>query len=364
MIKVNLSKMFIDDEIKSKILAVYESGRYIKGEENSLFEGEFADYCKCRNCTAVNSGTSALILGLMALGIGKGDEVILPSHTFIASANAVLFTGATPIFAEIQPNTYTVDCESIESLITPSTKAIMPVHIYGHPCDMLPILDLAEDRNLFVIEDACQAHGAKYKGKKCGSVGDVAAFSFFPSKNMTVAGDGGALTTNNDDLAIKASAIRDQGRKDGEKYYHEYQGLNMRLSEIHAAIGRIQLKHLDEWNAKRRDNASYFNEKFDSINEIILPQEESWAYAVYHQYVIRTTKRDALLDFLKKHGIESGIHYPVPVHLQPAMRDVSRGKELRVTESVAKTILSIPIHPHLKSEEKDYIANEVIDFFN
>lgn len=364
MSKINLAEMFVDEEIKSRVLTVYESGEYIKGEENSLFGREFADYCNCKNCTVVNSGTNALILGLMALGIGKGDEVIMPSHTFIASANAALFTGATPIFADIQPENYTIDCESIEKLITPSTKAIMPVHIYGHPCDMSPILDLAADNNLFVIEDACQAHGAEYKGQKCGSIGDLAAFSFFPSKNMTVAGDGGALTTNDGDLSIKASAIRDQGRKDGEKYYHEYQGLNMRLSEIHAAIGRIQLRHLDEWNAKRRDNASYYNEKLSAINEITLPREDSWAHAVYHQYVIRTDQREDLSIFLKKSGIASGIHYPVPVHLQPAMNGVSKGQKLRVTESVAKTILSIPVHQHLKSEEREYVVDKLTDFFN
>ncbi len=364
MSEINLAEMFVNEEIKSKIIDVYESGRYIKGEENSLFEEEFAEYCKCKNCTVVNSGTNALILGLMALGIGKGDEVIMPSHTFIASANAALFTGATPIFADIQSKNYTIDFESIEKQITPSTKAIMPVHIYGHPCDMSAILDLAEDKNLFVIEDACQAHGAEYKGKKCGSIGDLAAFSFFPSKNMTVAGDGGALTTNDDDLKIKASAIRDQGRKVGEKYYHEYQGLNMRLSEMHAAIGRIQLRHLDEWNMRRRDNASYFNRKLNAISEIILPREDTWARAVYHQYVIRTDKRDKLSVFLKQSGIASGIHYPVPVHLQPAMSGVSRSQELKVTESVAKTILSIPVHQHLKSNEREYITDKVMDFFN
>jgi len=355
--------MYITNEIKQKILSVYESGIYIKGEENSLFEKEFSEYCSCRNCTIVNSGTSALILGLQVLGIGRTDEVIMPSHTFIASANAVIFTGATPKFVDIDVKNYTIDSELIEESITPSSKAIMPVHIYGHPCDMSPIQDLAEDKNLFLIEDACQAHGAEYNKKKCGSLGDVAAFSFFPSKNMTVAGDGGALTTNDDKLAEKASAIRDQGRNSGEKYYHTYQGLNLRLSEIHAAIGRIQLKHLDEWNKKRRDNASFFNTKFSNIDEIIIPCEENWAYSVYHQYVIRTRKRDSLSAFMNLNGIASGIHYPVPVHLQPAMIEVSKGLKLRKTEDVAAAILSIPVHPNLTEEEREYIAHKISDFY-
>lgn len=364
MSKIQMMEMFIDDEIKEKIITVYENGTYIKGNENIGFEKEFADYCSCRNCTLVNSGTSALILGLKVLGVGNGDEVILPSHTFIASANAVLFNGARPRFADINYKNYTIDVESIENLITPSTKAIMPVHIYGHPCDMSPILDFAEDNNLFIIEDACQAHGAEYKGKKCGSFGDFAAFSFFPSKNMTVAGDGGALTTNDNNLAEKASAIRDQGREPGEKYHHKYQGLNLRLSEIHAAIGRIQLKHLDEWNKKRRDNASYYYNKFNVIEEITTPYEEKWAYSVYHQFVIRTSKRESLSTFLNQQGIATGIHYPVPVHLQPAMSGIIKDPKLEITEKTASEILSIPVHQYLNPDEREHIVDKINDFFH
>ncbi|MBN2733777.1 MAG: DegT/DnrJ/EryC1/StrS family aminotransferase [Methanomicrobiaceae archaeon] len=364
MNKINMAEMFCDDEIKNAVLSVLTSGNYIKGENNIGFEAEFSGFCSVRHTIAVNSGTNALILALKCLGIKPGDEVLVPSHTFIATANSVIFCGAKPVFADINSDNYTIDVSDIKSKITPRTKAVIPVHIYGHPCDMNPVKEIAEEKDLYIIEDACQAHGAKYYGKTAGSLGDVAAFSFFPSKNMTVAGDGGAVTTNNDEIADLACAIRDQGRKDGEKYHHDYPGLNLRLSEIHAAIGRIQLKHLSDWNLKRRENAHYYSGFFSDCENVITPAETEWAEAVYHQYVIRVKNREKLRNYLSERGVSTGIHYPLPVHLQPAMKDYSDPVSLPVTESFADEILSIPVHPFLKREEREFIAKSIQEFYN
>ncbi len=362
MNKINMAEMYSDDEIKEKTASILDSGKYIKGEENSKFEDEFADFCGSKNAIMVNSGTNALILALKALDIGPGDEVIVPSHTFIATANAVLFAGARPVFADISPENYTIDTDDLRSKISKDTRAVIPVHIYGHPCEMDEICEIAEEKSLYVIEDACQSHGAEYRGKKTGSIGDIAAFSFFPSKNMTVAGDGGAITVRDQEVAETAAAIRDQGRRDGSKYFHELPGLNLRLSEIHAAIGRIQLRHLPEWNEKRRDNAAYFSSKMD-IDGIVIPKEEAWAKAVYHQYVIRVKEREKLQEHLAKKGISTGIHYPIPVHMQPVMVPYAEGAALPVTEGIAGEILSIPVHPHLSAADREYIAENITEYF-
>ncbi len=361
MNKINMAEMYSDDEIREKAVSIIDSGKYIKGEENKKFEEEFADFCGSRHAVIVNSGTNALILALKVLDIGPGDEVIVPSHTFIATANAVLFTGAKLVFADIDPDNYTIDTRDLRSKINKNTKAVIPVHIYGHPCDMDAIRETSGENDLYIIEDACQSHGAEYKGKTTGSIGDVAAFSFFPSKNMTVAGDGGAVTTSDPEIAEKAAAIRDQGRRDGEKYFHEYPGLNLRLSELHAAIGRIQLRHLPEWNEKRRDNAAFFSSKLD-IDGVVVPKEETWAKAVYHQYVIRIKDREGLRKHLAERGISTGIHYPIPVHMQPVMAPYS-GVKLPVTEEIVNEILSIPVHPHLSAAEREYIAENIAEYF-
>lgn len=357
-----MAEMYSDDEIKNKAASILDSGKYIKGEENKKFEEEFAEFCGSNSAVTVNSGTNALILALKSLGIGPGDEVIVPSHTFIATANAVLFTGARPVFTDIDIKNYTISPEEIRSKANKSTKAVIPVHIYGHPCDMDQICEIAEEKDLYVIEDACQSHGAEYKGKRTGSIGDIAAFSFFPSKNMTVAGDGGAITVKDPEVAEIAAAIRDQGRRDGEKYFHEYPGLNLRLSELHAAIGRIQLRHLSGWNERRRENAAYFSSKLD-IEEVVVPKEENWARAVYHQYVIRVEDREGLQKHLTEQGIASGIHYPIPVHMQPVMEPYSKGEKLPVTEGIAGEILSIPVHPFLSATEREYIAENIAGYF-
>jgi len=353
---VSLSKMYVDNQIRKAVLDVINSGRYINGRNLKIFEGEFADLCSTKYAVGVNSGTSAILLSLMALGIGEGDEVIVPSHTFIATASPARFLGATLVYADIDPETYTIDPAEVQRKITPRTKAIIPVHLYGHPCDMDPINELAKAHDLYVIEDACQAHCATYKGKKTGSLGDIACFSFFPSKNMTVLGDGGMITTNDGELARKVGMLRNHGRE--QKYVHDLLGLNCRLSEVHAAIGREQLRHLIEWTEKRRAVAARYNVLLCDSG-VTIPVEREWAKHVYHMYVIRVKQRDKLASYLKGKGIETGIHYPVPVHRQPClMSDVC----LPVTEKYVGEVLSLPIHPQLSDEQVDYVASEVRNF--
>ena len=354
--KVNMAEMYVDDEIKNAAIRVLESRRYVKGEEAKKLEEEFAEFVRAKYGIATNSGTSALHVALLAIGIKRGDEVIVPSHTFIATVSPVVHIGAKPVFAEIDEETYTINPEDIRKKITERTKAIMPVHLYGHPCNMDEIKEIAEEHDLKIIEDACQAHGAEYKGKKVGSIGDIAAFSFFPSKNMTVAGDGGMIVTNNEEYAIKAKALVDQGRIAGKKYEHDFVGFNYRMSEILAAIGRVQLKHLPEWIEKRREVAGIYDEILEE--DVVLPMEKEWAKHVYHLYVIRHEERDKLKEFLKEKGIATGIHYPIPVHLQPSMREYGNVK-LEVTEKIAREILSIPMHPQMEREDVEYVANAI-----
>jgi dTDP-4-amino-4,6-dideoxygalactose transaminase len=292
----------------------------------------------------------------MALGIRAEEEVIVPSHTFVATASPAKFLGATIVYVDVDPDTYTMDPADVERRITSRTKTIIPVHLYGHPCDMDPITELARANNIHVVEDACQAHGAAYKGRKAGSLGNIACFSFYPSKNMTVLGDGGMVTTNDGELAQKVRMMRDHGRT--QKYVHEMFGLNCRLSEVHAAVGREQLKHLADWTERRRAIAS----RYDTLlrdSEVVLPVERDWAEHVYYMYVIRLKQRDKLASYLKNKGIETGIHYPVPVHRQPyLMSDV----RLPITEQYVDEILSLPMHPQLSDQDVDYVASEVRNF--
>jgi perosamine synthetase len=385
--QIPLSKMYVDDRIHEVVSDVLDSGRYINGQNLKGFEGEFAGLCGTRYAVGVSSGTSAILLSLMALGIGEGDEVIVPSHTFIATASPAKYLGATIVYADIDPETYTIDPAEIKKKITPRTKVIIPVHLYGHPCDMDPINELARARNLYVIEDACQAHGATYHShqtpatpqthrtpqtpatqatqqtqrtqqteRTVGSLGDIACFSFFPSKNMTVLGDGGMITTNNGQLAQKVGMLRDHGRT--QKYVHEMLGLNCRLSEIHAAIGREQLKHLADWIERRRAIAGRYNALLRASG-VTVPVEREWARHVYYMYVIRAKHRDKLASYLKEKGIETGIHYPVPVHRQPCLKSDIR---LPVTEKYVDEILSLPMYPQLTDEQVEYVASEVGNF--
>ena len=360
--KINLTEMYVDEEIKRVVIRVLESKRYVKGEEAKNFEKEFAKFCGVKYGVTTNSGTSALHVAMLAAGLTAGDEVIVPSHTFIATVSPLIHIGLKPVFAEIDEKTYTLNPDDIRKKITKNTKAIIPVHLYGHPADMDAIEEIAQEHDLIVIEDACQAHGAEYKGRKVGILGDIACFSFFPSKNMTVAGDGGMIITDNEEYAIKAAALRDQGRVAGKKYEHEYVGFNYRMSEILAAIGRVQLKHLPKWIEKRRDIAKIYNELLENV-DVILPVEEDWAKHVYHLYVIRHRKRDKLKQFLEEKGIATGIHYPIPVHRQPAIKNyIKENYELKITENIAKEVLSLPIYPQMEKEKIEYVVNCIKKF--
>jgi dTDP-4-amino-4,6-dideoxygalactose transaminase len=361
---IPLMKVLVTEDQREAVLRVLNSGRYVLGEENKGLEKEFAEYCGTKYGVALNSGTAALHVALISLGIKNGDEVITVPNTFVATSNAILFVGAKPVFVDIDPKTYTMDVKSLEKSITKKTKAIIPVHLYGHPADMDPIVEVAQKHNLYVVEDACQAHGALYKGKKVGSIGDAGCFSFYPSKNITACGDGGILVTNNEEVAERSKILRDQGQK--SKNVHEMLGYNMRLSEMHAAIIRVQLRYLDKWNEARRKNASIYNSLLEKLDEkIVRPIEESWAKHVYHLYVIRTSKRDLLHKYLAGKGVETGIHYPTPIHLQPLYKEnfhFTNGT-FPITESVAKQLLSLPCHQALARNEVEYIAESLCNFF-
>lgn len=353
---VYLSRMHVDDQLRKAVSDVLDSGRYINGPNLQSFEEEFASLCGTGYAVGVSSGTSAVLLSLMALGIAKGDEVIVPSLTFIATATPALFLGATPVYADIDPVTCTIDPSDVQKRITPKTRAIVPVHLYGHTCDMDPVNELARKHGLHVIEDACQSHGATYRDRKTGSLADIGCFSFFPSKNMTVLGDGGMITTDDEKIAQKLRMLRNHGRT--EKYSHEILGLNCRLSELHAAIGREQLRHLAEWNERRRAVAERYNELLAGT-DAVLPVEREWARHVYYMYVIRVRERDRLASHLKQKGIETGIHYPVPLHRQPLTKTPAR---LPITEQCVDEILSLPMHPLLRDEEVEYVASETRSF--
>ncbi len=350
--------MFVDDEIRNAALRVINSKRYVKGPEGKEFEDKFANFSGARYAVATNSGTSALHVALLTLGIKKGDEVIIPSHTFVATASPLLHIGALPVFAEIDEKTYTLDIEDVKSKITKKTRAIIPVHLYGHPCDMDPLRDLAEDHDLKILEDACQAHGAVYKGKeKVGGLGDMACFSFFPSKNMTVAGDGGMITTNNEDYAVTARALVDQGRLKGKKYEHDLAGFNYRMSELLAAIGSVQLKHLPSWIEKRRQHAQLYTQLLRDT-DVTVPVEAEWAKHVYHLFVIRHKKRDDLQKYLKDKDIGTGIHYPIPVHMQPSMKQYNK-ESMPVTEKIAQEVLSLPLSPFLTRDQVEIVCKNI-----
>ena len=351
----------IKEEINQAIQRVLESGWFILGKELEAFEKEFAKYIGVKHVIGVNSGSDALYLSVKALGIGKGDEVITVSHTFISTVDAITRNGAKPVFVDIDPETYTMDVSQIEKKITERTKAIIPVHLYGHPADMDPIMEIAEEYGLYIIEDASQAHGAEYKGRKVGSIGHVACFSFYPTKNLGAYGDGGAIVTNDDELAENLRMLRNYGSS--KKYYHDFVGVNSRLDEIQAAVLRVKLGHLDEWNEKRRKIAKLYNELLED-SDVITPIEKEWAKHVYHLYVIRHRERDKLHQYLLKNGIKTQIHYPVPVHLQKAYLDLGIRAKLPVTERISREILSLPMFPYLTDAEIEKIAMVVKNAFN
>jgi len=357
---IPLVKVYMDNDIKKAVLEVLDSGWYILHEKTREFEKKFAEFCGVKNAVCVSSGTAGIFLSLLALDIKRGDEVIIPSFSFVSTATPIIEVGAKPVFVDIEKKTYTVDPEKIREAVTKRTKAIMPVHLYGHPANMDPILEMAKENDIYVIEDACQAHGAEYKGKKVGGIGHVACFSFYPSKNMTVCGDGGAVVTNNGEIAETVRKLRDHGRRD--KYVFELKGYNLRFNEIQAAIGIKQLEKLPEWNKARRNIARMYNQALEGL--VTTPVEEPWAKHVYHVYVIRTKKRDELREFLSRHGISTLVHYPVPIHKQPAITSVlGTQPALKNTEKAAKEVLSIPMYPRLTKREVKYVSDKVTEFF-
>ena len=358
---VNLKKeyMEISKELNQAVQRVLESGWFILGEELKKFEKEFSNYIGVKYGIGVNSGSDALYLAVKALGIGKKDEVITVSHTFISTVDAIVRNNAKPVFVDIDPETYTIDVSQIEDKITDKTKAIIPVHLYGHPADMDPIMEIAEKYGLYVIEDASQAHGAEYKSKKVGGIGHIGCFSFYPTKNLGAYGDAGMIVTNNDELAEKLKMLRNYGSP--KKYYHEFIGVNSRLDEIQAAVLRVKLKYLDEWNGRRRNIVRLYNNLLDSSN-MITPIEKEWAKHVYHLYVIRHEERDKLQQHLLKNGIKAQIHYPIPVHMQEAYLNLGINIKLPITERVSKEVLSLPMYPWLKEEEIEYISGIIRKF--
>jgi len=338
----------IKEEISQAIEEVLKSGWFILGEEAEKFEEEFSMYVGTRYGIAVNSGSDALYLTLKALGIGEGDEVVTVSHTFISTVDAIVRNGAKPVFVDIEPDTYCIDAAKIEENISSKTKAILPVHIYGHPADMDMVMEVAKRHGLYVIEDACQAHGAQYKSKKVGSIGDAGCFSFYPTKNLGSYGDGGMIVTNDENLAEKIKMLRNYGQS--KKYYHDFIGINSRLSEIQAAVLRVKLRHLDEWNDKRRAVAALYNKLLHGTN-IIVPVEKEYAKHVYHLYVIRCTNRDELQQRLLENGIQTQIHYPIPVHKQKAYLDLGYNAHLPVTKKICSEVLSLPMYPFISNSD-------------
>jgi perosamine synthetase len=352
---ISIAKPYIGEEEKKLVLEVLESGMLAQGPKVAALEEEFANLCGVKHAIATTSGTTALHAALLAHDIGEGDEVITTPFTFIASANSILFTGAKPVFVDIEEETFNINTELIEAAITQKTKAILPVHLYGHMCDIEAIMDIAERHGLVVIEDACQAVGATYKGKPSGSFG-TGVFSLYATKNV-MSGEGGMITTNSDEIAEKCELIRSHGMK--VRYYHKMLGYNYRMSDLHAAIGLAQMGRNDEFMIKRRENASFLSENIESV---ITPKVKLGYEHVWHQYTIRVDgdrDRDAAIKQLNDAGIGTGIFYPVPVHQQEYMREIIGDIELPVSEKMAKQVISLPVHPQVSKADLEKIVSEV-----
>jgi dTDP-4-amino-4,6-dideoxygalactose transaminase len=344
----------IKDEIDAAVLRVLDSTQFILGDEVAAFEREFAAYCQASECVGVNSGTSALHLALLAAGIGPGDEVITTPFTFVATVAAIRYAGATPVLVDIEPDYFAIDAARIESAITGKTRAILPVHLYGQPADMTAILEIARRRGLVVIEDAAQAHGSEHHGRRCGSLADIATFSFYPGKNLGAYGEGGAITTTRSDVATTCRILRDWGQ--AQRYEHRLQGFNYRMDGIQGAVLRVKLRHLEAWTEKRRQVARWYTEVLDH-DSVRVPNERPACRHVYHVYVVRSDDRDALRDALSKEGIQTGIHYPIPVHLQPAHADLGyRAGDFPIAEAAAREVLSLPIFPEMTRGQVETVA--------
>lgn len=356
----------IKKEIDTAIKRVLDKGIFIEGEELEKCEKEIAKFCNMKYAIGVNSGTDALFLSLKLLGIGLGDEVITTPFTFIATAEVIANLGAKPIFVDINPQTFNIDSSKIKKAITKKTKAIIPVHLFGQMADMNEIMKIAKKYKLFVIEDAAQAIGASYKGKKAGSVGDLGCFSFFPSKNLGAYGDAGMVVTNNKKLADRIRLLRSHGSSPKEKYKNLFLGTNSRLDSIQASILRVKLKYLKEWNRKRRKNAEYYNKELSEIGRIVIPITVPNQTHVFNQYTIRVNKqaRNRLVKYLNKQRIPTMIYYPLPLHLQPVFKYLGYKKNgLSEAEKVAKEVISLPVYSELTKKDQNYIIQKIKDFY-
>ncbi|HEY8158385.1 MAG TPA: DegT/DnrJ/EryC1/StrS family aminotransferase [Methylobacter sp.] len=348
----------IKDEVNVAIQGILESCQFTLGSEVAAFEEEFATYCQAQYGIGVNTGTSALHLALLAAGIGPGDEVITVPFTFVATVAAIHYTGATPVFVDIDPRTFTIDVKAIEGAITERTKAILPVHLYGQPADMDPILDIAKRHGLIVIEDAAQAHGAEYKGKRVGSLGDMGCFSFYPGKNLGAYGEGGMVVTSNAEYTRTIRMLRDWGAE--QKYHHVLKGYNFRLEGIQGAVLRVKLRHLEKWTEARRAAASHYDELL-ADSGVQTPEAMPYARHVYHVYAIRTQQRSEWQQALQAKGIQTGIHYPIPVHLLPAYADLGYSEgDFPHSEQAANEVLSLPMFAELSRAQCQEVCEAVM----
>jgi dTDP-4-amino-4,6-dideoxygalactose transaminase len=361
-IDLNQQYVALRDEVLSAVDRVFYSTQFVLGKETAAFEEEFAAYCGAQYGIAVNSGTSALHLALLAGGIGPGDEVITVPFTFVATTAAIVYTGARPVFVDIDPVTYTMDPAQIEAAITPRTKAILPVHLYGHAADMDPICDIARRHNLLVIEDAAQAHGAEYKGRRCGSIGDLACFSFYPGKNLGAYGEGGIVITNNPEFTRTIRILRDWGAE--KKYHHVMKGFNYRMEGVQGAILRIKLRYLEEWTEARQKVALHYSKSLEESG-LSLQGKAPEVRHVYHIFSVMTARRAELMDALTARGVQTGIHYPQPVHLLPAYADLNgKAGDFPCAERVAAQELSLPIFPEMTHEQMNEVSEAVLEFQN
>ena len=349
----------IGADVEKAVVEVLRSGQYILGENNKMLSEEIAQYIGVKHAVTLNSGTDALHLALRALNIGAGDEVISVAFTFVATTESIEIVGATPVFVDIDENTFNIDAAKIEAAITPKTKAIIPVHLYGQPCQMDVIMDIAKRHNLYVIEDCCQAIGAEYKGQKVGTFGDIGCYSFYPTKNLGAMGDGGLLITNSDEIKDRVVALRNHGG--AIRYHHDEIGVNSRLDEVQAAILRVKLPYIDEWNKMRRENAYRYNELFANCADIKTPTELENTYCVYHQYTVKIPNRDEVHAMLREAGIGAMIYYPIPLHMQKvhAHLGIKEGS-LPLTEKNTKLVLSLPMFPELTADEQKQVAETLI----
>ncbi len=355
LVDLRVQHRAIADEVDFALRAVLERADFVLGHDVDAFEAEYAAYCEAAHAVGVDSGLSALELGMRALGIGPGDEVITPANSFIASSSAISFTGATPVWVDVDPMTLNLDPDAVRAAITPRTKAVMVVHLYGQPADVGSIAVIAGEHGLRLVEDACQAHGARFAGRRVGSFGDFAAFSFYPAKNLGAYGDGGILTTQDADLADRVRMMRNYGQR--QKYEHVTMAWNRRLDTIQAAVLRVKLRHLDQWNEARRAHAALYTGLLQESG-LELPWARPDVEHVYHLYVVQTDRRDQLLAALRAEGIGAALHYPVPIHLQEAYRDRGLGLgAFPVTERAAARLLSVPMYPELTPPQIERVAS-------